>query len=245
MQDSNRFVRVVAAAVRRPVLTIAIVSALALGAAAFALVRLEPSTSTDTLVDRGSSSFKATERYRKVFGGDAVVILAKGPLRNTVETSDLGRLLELEGCIAGNVPRKALGTLPAVCTQLENMHPAKVVYGPGTFINTAASEILGGLQQRTTQEAQQANQAAAAARRLAAQRGFSKARQDKLAQDARKLVYAGFVKEMLQLAVKYGFGGLPTIDNVDFVDNLVFDPSRGTCAPKARFAYLFPNCKGA
>src|SRR3954447_4393144 len=38
---------------------------------------------------------------------------------------------------------------------------------------------------------------------------------------------------------------MPSIDNVDFVDNLVFNSSKGTCAPKARFAYLFPNCKAA
>src|SRR5204863_8442518 len=39
--------------------------------------------------------------------------------------------------------------------------------------------------------------------------------------------------------------GLPTIDNPDFVDSVVFDSSTGSCKPKARFAYLFPNCKGA
>ena len=98
MADSNIFARVVAAAVRRPLRTVAVVALLALGATLVAVLSLQASTSTDTLVDRGSSSFKATEQYRKVFGGDAVVILAKGPLRNTVETSDLERLLELEGC---------------------------------------------------------------------------------------------------------------------------------------------------
>src|SRR5436305_15047841 len=103
MADENPFARAVAAAVRRPLLTIAIVAALALGATAVALVKLQPSTSTDTLVDRGSSSVKATEQYRKLLGGDAVVILAKGPLRSTVETSDPERLREHDGCIAGTV----------------------------------------------------------------------------------------------------------------------------------------------
>src|SRR5947208_2128975 len=131
MADSNIFARVVAAAVRRPLRTVAVVALLALGATLVAVLSLQASTSTDTLVDRGSSSFNATERYRKVFGGDAVVILAKGGLRNTVETSDLERLLELEGCLAGNVPAKGLTTLPAVCSDIKKMHPAKVVYGPG------------------------------------------------------------------------------------------------------------------
>src|SRR6478672_7432593 len=112
MEESNIFARAVAAAVRRPLLTLAVASVVALGGAVIAIVSLQPSTSTDTLVDRGSSSFNATERYRKLFGGDAVVILAKGKLRNTVETSDLERLLELEGCLAGNVPEQALKNLP-------------------------------------------------------------------------------------------------------------------------------------
>src|SRR3954469_12377551 len=100
MEQPNIFARVAAAAVRRPMLTLAIAALVALGGAVAAITGLQPSTSTDTLVDRGSSSFDATERYRKVFGGDAVVILAKGGLRNTVETSDLERMLELEGCLA-------------------------------------------------------------------------------------------------------------------------------------------------
>src|SRR5438094_10198640 len=131
MPEQNIFARVVAAAVRRPLRTVAVVALLALGATLLAVLGLQASTSTDTLVDRGSSSFKATERYRTVFGGDAVVILAKGPLRGTVETSDLERLLELEGCISGNVPRKGLKSLPPVCTKFADQHPAKVVYGPG------------------------------------------------------------------------------------------------------------------
>src|SRR2546423_10024267 len=116
MEESNIFARVVAAVVRRRLRTIAVVALLALAATFAALTGLQASTSTDTLVDRSSSSFKATERYRKLFGGDAVVILAKGKLRNTVETSDLERLLEFEGCISGNVPAKGLKKLPPVCT---------------------------------------------------------------------------------------------------------------------------------
>src|SRR5438270_10346635 len=241
----DRFARITAAASRRPLLTLAIVGVLALAGALGALVGLHSSASTDTLVDKSSSSYDATKKYRDLFGGDPVVIMAKGDLRHTVETSDLGRLLELEGCLAGNVPAKGLKTLPPVCTTLAKEHPVKVVYGPGTFVNTAAGEILDGLNQRKNQKAAQAQQAAAAARQLAAKRGYPKAQQDKFAQEAGQLVYAQFFQEALQIALKYGFKGMPSLDNVDFVDNLVFDPSRGSCAPKAKFAYLFPNCKAA
>src|SRR5258707_10810934 len=123
------FQRIVAAAVRRPLLTVAVASALALAATVVAIVKLQPSTSADTLVDRSSSRYQATQKYRDLFGGDAIVIMAKGDLRHKVENSDLGRLLEHEGCLAGNVPKSALKTLPPVCSKLANEHPVKVVYG--------------------------------------------------------------------------------------------------------------------
>jgi hydrophobe/amphiphile efflux-3 (HAE3) family protein len=245
MEDTNFFARVVERAVRRPVLTVAIATALALVATAVALLKLEPSSSVDTLVDRSSPSFKATERYRTLFGGDTVVILAKGDLRHTIETSDLGRLLSLEGCIAGNIPKKALAKQPPLCREFAQSHPVKVVYGPGTFVNTAAGEILDGFQQRKTQKEREAAAAASDARTLAAKKGYSKKDQERLANDASGLVFAQFSRDILRLALKYGFTGLPALDNVDFVDNLVFDTSKGTCAPKPRFAYLFPNCDGA
>src|SRR3954463_15099802 len=241
----SRFARITAAASRRPLLTIALAALLSLAGALAALTGLQASTSTDTLVDKSSSSFDATNKYRDLFGGDPVVIMAKGDLRHTVETSDLGRLLQLEGCLAGNVPKEGLKNLPPVCTTLSKEKPVKVVYGPGTFVNTAAGELLDGLNVRKNAKAQQAQQAAAAAREIAKKRGYSKARQEKFAGDASALVYAQFAQEMIQLAVKYGFSGLPSLDNADFVDDLVFDSSKGSCTPKARFAYLFPNCKAA
>ena len=237
--------RIVAAAARRPLLTVAIAAVLALAATALALLELQPSTSADTLVDKSSDSYKATQQYRELFGGDPVVIMAKGDLRKTVESSDLGRLLQLEGCLAGNVPADGLEQLPAVCSTIAKEKPVKVVYGPGTFVNTAAGEILDGLNQRKEQKAAEADRAAADARELARKRGYSKAQQRKLGQQASSLVYAEFTRDILRLALKYGFSGLPALDNVDFVDNLVFDSSKGTCTPKARFAYLFPNCNAA
>jgi hypothetical protein len=241
----NRFARIAAAAGRRPLLTVALAALLSLAGGLAAITGLHSSTSTDTLIDKSSSSFDATKKYRDLFGGDPVVIMAKGDLRHTIETSDLGRLLQLEGCMSGNVPKKGLASLPPVCMTFAQKKPVQVVYGPGTFINTAAGEILNGLDVQKNQKAQQAAQAAAAARTLAAKKGYSKARQNQLAQEASSLVYAQFARDMLALAVKYGFSGLPSLDNVDFVDNLVFDPSKGQCTPKARFAYLFPNCKAA
>src|SRR4051794_11945821 len=217
----NRFARIAAAAGRRPLLTIAIAALLSFGGALAAVLGLHSSTSTDTLIDKSSSSYDATKKYRDLFGGDPVVIMAKGDLRHTVESADLGRLLQLEGCLAGNVPTAGLKKLPAVCTTLAQKHPVKVVYGPGTFVNTAAGQILDAFTARQKATATKAQQAADAARQLAAKRGYSKARQEKFAQEASSLVAAQFYQQVVTLAVKYGFSGLPSLDNVDFVDNLV------------------------
>ncbi|MEA2373990.1 MAG: hypothetical protein QOD53_453, partial [Thermoleophilaceae bacterium] len=109
----------------RPLATVAVVGALAVVALALAL-RLEPSASTDTLVGRDSKTFKATDRYRKQFGDESVLVLVQGKLQNTVLTSDLSPLIGLEGCLSGNVPPQALKGLPSQCAALARTKPAKV-----------------------------------------------------------------------------------------------------------------------
>ena len=219
---------------------LAAVAVLALAAAAVAL-RLEPSASTDTLVDKGSPAFEATERFRQEFGEEPVVILVKGELQQAILTPDLGTLLRLEGCLSGNVPEDGLATLPRVCTWFAEEQPAKVVYGPGTFVNTAANQIAEGFTAKQAAKAQEAEAAAEAARRLSKRRGDPPAEQRRLADEARSLVFAQFTEETLRLALRYGLTSVPSLDNIDFVSQLVFDPSRGVGQPKARFAYLFPS----
>ena len=204
-------------------------------------LRLEPSASTDTLVDKGSPAFKATEDFRQEFGEEPVVVLVKGELQQTVLTPDLGVLLRLEGCLSGNVPEEGLKTLPSVCTWFSEEKPAKVVYGPGTFVNTAAGQISEGFKAKQAAKAREAEAAADAARRLSKRRGDPPAEQERLADQARSLVYAQFTEDTLRLALRYGLTSIPSLDNIDFVSQLVFDPSRGVGEPKARFAYLFPS----
>src|SRR5919197_6442796 len=150
----ERFGGIVRAAARRPLAVLGLVAVLALGGAALAL-RLEPSADPDTLVNRSSDTFEATEQFKKTFGDEAVVVLVKGDLQRTVLTSDLGRLLKLEGCLSGNVPKRYLSTLPQPCSQIAAFRPAKVVYGPGTFINTAAGQISDELLRRRNANSQE------------------------------------------------------------------------------------------
>jgi hydrophobe/amphiphile efflux-3 (HAE3) family protein len=230
---------------RRPLPVLAAVAVLGLAGAALAL-RLEPSASTDTLVNRSSENFQATERFKKQFGDEAVVILVKGNLQRTLLSADLGRLLKFEGCLSGNVPAKGLAKLPPVCRDIARFHPAKVVYGPGTFINTAASQISDEFLKRRQATQLQAQQAGAAARKLSARRGDPKAVQNRLQQEAQGAVMDEFTRQTLQTALRYGLTGLPSIDSPDFVSTLVFDSTAGAVGvPKTKFAYLFPSRNSA
>lgn len=132
---------------RRPWVPLAAVAILAVAGALLAL-RLEPSTGTETLVPRGSETYEQTERFKRDFGDDAIVVLVAGDLRRTLLTTDLGRLVRLEGCLSGNVPAEGLRDLPAVCREIAELKPAKVVLGPGTFVNTAAERIGEEVQAR-------------------------------------------------------------------------------------------------
>jgi uncharacterized protein len=238
--------KIVRAALSRPGITVGVVLALSLAGLALAL-RLEPSAGTDTLVDRDSDSFQATERFKDEFGDDAVVILVEGDLRKTLLTPDLSKLLRLEGCLSGNAPAEAVPRLPRPCQELTRLKPAKVVYGPATFINVAAGQIEDNFRARQAQASEQADAAARSARQLSRRRGDPPERQRALANSARELVQAQFTQQVFLLGLRYGLTGIPRINDPGFVSQLVFEPAQGQAqpVPKARFAYLFPSPNAA
>jgi predicted RND superfamily exporter protein len=246
--QASFFERIVAAATRRPVAVVAVVAGLALAGGVLAL-RLAPSAAPDTLVNRGSGSFAATDAYQRHFGEDAVLILVQQYLPKTVLTADLDRLVGLEGCIAGNVPpgQPPIGGRNSPCAKLSRLRPrpVQVVYGPGTFLNEAVRQIQDQFSSEQRREADQENSADRAARKLAAAQGRSKAQQDQVAREARQLVQAQYLRTALQLAQTYNLRSIPQLNDPEFVSTVVFDPSRGSDVPKARFAYLFPNSQSA
>ncbi len=198
------------AVTRRPLVVLGVTAVLALGGAALAL-RLEPSAATETLVDRDSDTFKDTDRFKRDFGDEAVLVLVRGELTRTVLTPDLLRLIRLEGCLSGRVPdnKKGLGSLPPVCREIAELDPAKVVYGPGTFINTAVNQIRGEFIRRDERSRAEAAQAAEATRRLSKRRGDSRAEQERLAASAAEAVRAKFINDAFRTALRYGIGGVP------------------------------------
>ena len=234
------------AVVRRPLLAIGVVALLAVVGGVLAL-RLEPSAGTDTLVSSSSPTARATEQFKQKFGDEAVLVLVTGDkrrqLQRTLFSADLGTLIRLEGCLSGNVPERGLKTLPSECRELKELRPAQVVLGPGTFINTSINQIVGRYTRLQQDTDRRARQAAASARALSRRRGDPPAEQQRLADNARQLVNADFQRQIIEIALKYGISGIPSLDNPDFLDTLVFERADGGAVgvPKSRFAYLFPS----
>jgi len=240
---SELFGRLVAWAVRRPRPVVAGTVFLCLLGAAGAL-RLETDASTDTLVDRDSESFAATEDFRQQFGDDPVVILVRGDLRELVLTENLGRLLNLEGCLSGQLPA-GQQALTETCSRIAELNPSQVTFGPATFLNQSAIQAERFLGSQTQAALQEARTASAAAAREAAARGAPQAVQRQEAQAAAQAVLGQFQTGLLKLATRYGQTGPPRIDDPRFVSQVVCDSRLAGCTPKEKFSYLFPSSESA
>jgi hydrophobe/amphiphile efflux-3 (HAE3) family protein len=130
---------VAAWAVRHARAVLAVTLLLAVGAAV-AATQLPTDAATSTLVDSDNASYRATQEVRREFGEEPVVVLAEGDLQRLVLTSNLGRLLRLEGCLSGKVPEGA-EPIPGPCAELAALDPVRSVVGPATFLNEAVIQI--------------------------------------------------------------------------------------------------------
>jgi hydrophobe/amphiphile efflux-3 (HAE3) family protein len=242
MRLSGLLRAVMGAAARRPMVIGLAVGVLAI-AGAVAALRLEPTAATDTLVGKGSSSFGATERLHQRFGDEPVYVLVREPITQLALTSDINRVLGLEGCISGNAPKGRVppGGTRGPCARLARTKPVKVVFGPGTFLNEAVGQIQDQFAAESGAKAAQAERAAKAARALARSQHRSPAQVRKLGEQAKQLVYAEFTRNVLSLALKYGITSTPQLNDPQFVSKIVFDDTKGPGVPKGRFAYIFPN----
>jgi uncharacterized protein len=239
----QRFARVTGRAVERPTQVVVAAVLIALIGAVAAL-RLQPNAGVDTLVDRGSQTYAATQDFKQKFGDDAVEILVKGDLGRLLLTPDLGRLLGLESCLSGTAPGgqvfKSQAT-PEPCARIAALRPSHVVYGPATFLNQFAIQSQKLYQEQAQAVyAQGRAQAAHAARRAKAQ-GYGPQAQRRAAVAAFSAIVNRFRQELVNIGIRYGLTQLPRIDDPRFVSSVVFDSRLTGNVPKARFAYLFPS----
>jgi hydrophobe/amphiphile efflux-3 (HAE3) family protein len=229
-------------AARRPLAVGLLVTVLALAGAALAL-RLAPTTATKTLVGTSSQSWQATERDHDLFGEDAVYVLVRGPVSKVVLTSDLERLIALEGCLGGNVPKGAtpVGGWAGPCGRLGKSRPAKVVFGPGTFINESVLQIGDQYNKQLSAIKGDAQKQYDAAYQLARGRHYSVAKAKQVAQQAKDVATAQSLSDAMKLAIKYDLLKAPQVNDPGFVSSLVFAGGKAAGTPKPRFAYLWPN----
>ena len=223
---------------------LALIAALAVAGTAAAL-RLTANAGTDTLVDKDNATYRATQRFKEKFGDDAVVVLAEGDLRNLVLTSNLGRLLGLEGCLAGNEPEQALKALPDACRKIAELDSSQVVFGPATFLNQSVVQIDAVLRGQIASAQKLAARQAEQARRTAAAQGLSSTEQDAAARQAQQDVLQQFQSDLFRIAAQYDIRSAPRLDDPQFVSKIVFDETQPGGVPKARFSYLFPNSESA
>ncbi len=210
-----------------------------------AALRLETDASTATLVDRGSESFGATEELKDRFGDDAIAVLVRTDSRHSLQdlmlTEDLGQLLRLEGCLAGQVPADEREPPSPACAELGASDAVRVVYGPATFLNQAASQAESFLAEQSQATLAEARQVAAQAAERARQEGLSPAEAEQAGLSAGQRILGNFQNQLLQLAIRYGQTGIPRISDPKFVSQVVFDTRLDPGTPKSRFAYLFPS----
>ncbi len=108
--------------------------------AAFAATRVDTDAGLSTLVGKGDPTYEATQRVRAEFGEEPVVVLVKGNLPKLLLGKDLIKLLRLEGCLSGKVPKGAT-PLPGACAELAALEPVSFLAGPATFLNEAVVQI--------------------------------------------------------------------------------------------------------
>ena len=139
MDAAAWFGRVAAWAARhaRPVLAVAVVLAIV---AAVGATRLPTDAGVDTLTDSGSATAEATRQVRETFGEEPIVVLVKGELPKLLLGEDLFKLLRLEGCLSGKVPKGAKA-IPGPCAELAETGAVDFVTGPATFLNESVVQI--------------------------------------------------------------------------------------------------------
>ena len=163
------------AAAARPRLVIAAALALALAGAGLALT-LQPSAATSTFVGRSSDAYQGTQTFYRHFGEEPIEVLVQGNLEQLLLSSDLERLVGLEGCLSGRVPFSQLareGGANGPCGQLARMHAVKVVLGPGPSSTRPRSRSTNSCTSGRKASERRAASAKQAVTRAALARGLS------------------------------------------------------------------------
>ena len=171
---------------------------------------------TDAFFDKGSSAYRQTEQADRYFGTDPVVIMAKGPLIETLDTYNLNRLATLETCLAGRIKR-GRGQLFRTCKEISDLHPVHTLAGPATFLGRAVAGITEVYNRQIERLSSLPDTPAGQAER------------------SRLIALAA------QVISKYGLVEAPTLEDPTFVRRVVFSEGGVRAGPKPKLNYIFPS----
>ena len=144
MPGGNWFGRVAAWATEhaRPLLAVTVVLAVA---GAVGATQIPTDAGVGTLADSDSATAEATRGVREDFGEEPVVVLVKGELPQLILTRNIFKLLRLEGCLSGKVPKGA-EPIPGPCAELAETGAVEFLTGPATFLNESVVQIEAQLR---------------------------------------------------------------------------------------------------
>lgn len=205
-----------AAAVSRRPWPVLVVVALLAAAALWAAAGGGSQPVEDAFFDRDARSWQQTEKAAESFGGDPVVVLARGPLTETLTPENLSRLNVLETCLAGEIKR-GRGKLFRICRQITEIDPVRVISGPATFLSRAAEGIGAVYDQQLKQLTTTPTTPA------------------EVVEHQRLLHLAA------QVIARYGLTAPPSLDDQNFINRLVYGDGGSRSGPKPRLSYLFPS----
>ncbi len=191
-----------AALLARPAIPLAAALALTL-LTGFGATRVRFDASAGLLADTGSAAYADQVRFADFFGADPVVAMVEPPRGQQLLTPDrMVGLAQLEG-------------------DLSRLHGVRHVYGPGTLVNTFASEVTRRALDLCGTQGKQAEAGAAGAAKAA---GASPADQASAGQRA----FDGAVRACAQrLAAQYPSLGVPALNNPGFYQELLLEPDGG------------------
>lgn len=176
------------------------------------LARLEVETDLSSFLPPNDPQLRAYERYAEVFGGDPIVVLVEPKSGSTLLGPEtVPTLLQLEGKLAG-------------------LDDVASVYGPATSLN----QIAGQAQTFVAELVGRRDAEIARAQVRARREGASGAAVNAAGEKARQR-FDGRYGPLLVRAMP---GGLPTLKNPRFAENVVFDADG---RPRAQWRYLVPN----
>jgi uncharacterized protein len=183
----------------RPALPLVLALAMTI-AAGFGITRVTFDASANLLADTSSRTYADQVRFADFFGADPVVVMAEPAKGQQLLTPDrLVGLAQLEG-------------------DLSRLHGVRHVYGPGTLVNTFASEVTRRALDLCGTEGTQAETKAAADAKAAGKSSGDQTAAGQAAFDAAVRSCA------TQLASQYPTLGTPALNNPGFYQELLLEP---------------------